>query len=545
MHCPYCNQEHADTEQFCEQTGKPLGDVPVPCPCCQRSIPHKSKFCPFCGCSTKTAASPAGTGDPKPGAQTQETSADGGSAEAGGKTVPDAPSKPRRAWLWLSLGVILLAALAAAFYFYSQRNGPAAAADAPAVTSEGTGVVEVASGSPEAAGLPMQPASVPSHTVTSAAIPTATFTRTSTPTRAPSATPRPSNTPLPLPPRRTPAGLYPCIASYDRGNKDLKLSCLLNNSWVHQVIDYVGEVGLYPSLAADSQGNPHVAYFDQSNGDLKYARWDGQGWVIAPVDQRGQVGEYPSLALDGFDQPVITYFDRSESSLYLARLVGEQWEYQIIDRVASPQDDPRLPHTSSLVLDGQGTPLVAYYDAVSRSLKFARIQGETIEPQVIDAAGDAGRYCSLALDPSNNQGNGYTVAYYNASQADLMVAAWNGKEWVTQAVDRDGEVGAYASLAIDTRGKAHITYFDEDRDDVKYASWDGRGWVWSVVETTNSKDGISIALDANEVPWIAIQESRQRNLRVAYLERGFWVVSIIDEQGEVGLYPSLKFFPEY
>ena len=36
----------------------------------------------------------------------------------------------------------------------------------------------------------------------------------------------------------------------------------LASGWQIEVVDSAGDVGLYSSLALDSNGNPHIAYFD-------------------------------------------------------------------------------------------------------------------------------------------------------------------------------------------------------------------------------------------------------------------------------------------
>jgi len=41
--------------------------------------------------------------------------------------------------------------------------------------------------------------------------------------------------------------------------------------WNVQTVDSEGDVGMWPSLKLDSQGNAHIAYYDLDNARLKYA----------------------------------------------------------------------------------------------------------------------------------------------------------------------------------------------------------------------------------------------------------------------------------
>jgi len=151
-----------------------------------------------------------------------------------------------------------------------------------------------------------------------------------------------------------------------------------SGSWVITTVDNGGSViastGFDPSIALDSRGFPHIAYYDASAQDLRYASWNGTGWDTETVESLNDIGKHPSLAIDSRDQPHISYYDASYKELryvvynttesrYLSPL-GD-WHAITVDNTGDVGD------YSSIALDGNDHPRIAYYDATNHALKYA------------------------------------------------------------------------------------------------------------------------------------------------------------------------------
>ncbi|TLZ59221.1 MAG: hypothetical protein E6K13_10030, partial [Methanobacteriota archaeon] len=69
-------------------------------------------------------------------------------------------------------------------------------------------------------------------------------------------------------------------------------------SWNVSVVDALGNVGAYSSIAVDAAGHPHISYEDATSGTLKHAWHDGSVWNIETVRAVGCPEIFTSLALD-------------------------------------------------------------------------------------------------------------------------------------------------------------------------------------------------------------------------------------------------------
>jgi hypothetical protein len=141
-----------------------------------------------------------------------------------------------------------------------------------------------------------------------------------------------------------------------------------DGTWSTQVLgENTG--GFYNSIAVDSQDRPHIS-FDRQSAVLSYAYHNGTAWVITDVDADARTGQYNSIALDGNDVPHISYvqhdnFDDNDMTRghvkYATKLSTGQW----VTEFADPQD---LHRATSLALDHQGKPRIAYQFAVDQDI---------------------------------------------------------------------------------------------------------------------------------------------------------------------------------
>jgi len=115
-------------------------------------------------------------------------------------------------------------------------------------------------------------------------------------------------------------------------------------------------------------------------------------------------------------------------------------------------------------------------------------------------------------------------------------------DWSSSIIDTTNNVGANASLAVDTNGKSHIAYEDYTNNDVMYATNVSGAWVTANIDSTDNVGfwGLSLALDSDDKVHIAYQDETNGNLKYATNLTGSWVISTIDNStDDVGLTPSI------
>jgi hypothetical protein len=324
---------------------------------------------------------------------------------------------------------------------------------------------------------------------------------------------------------------YPHVSYYGVANGDLKYAYYDGSDWQLQTVDSAGDVGKYTSIALDSSNRPHISYYDGTNLDLKYAYWDGTQWQVETVDSNGNVGEYSSIALDSNGRPHISYHDTTNLDLKYAYWDGTQWQVETVD------SDGKTGEWTSIAIDTNDRLHISYYDTYSgppavgepvirtEDLMYAYWDGTQWQVETVDRGTDnIGEYSSIALDSNNRPHiSCYDDIYSNIPHYNLVYACWDGSQWQFTTVDDDTDsfaggdiVGKYSSIALDSRGRPHISYYDGTNLDLKYAYWDGTQWE---VETVDSNGNVgaftSIAIDTNDLVHISYSDSMSGYLKYA------------------------------
>ena len=182
-----------------------------------------------------------------------------------------------------------------------------------------------------------------------------------------------------------------------------------------------------------------------------------------------------------------------------------------IETVATFPGDP-----SDIVLDAAGYPVISYYDRADEDLKILHCgdvncsSGNTITTP--DSAGDVGEFASLALDASGFP----VVSYHDAGNQDLKLLHCGNPNCTAgnsiTSPDTAGQVGWYTSLVLDGSGNPVVAYRDGSPNlDLKVlrcgdAACSSGNTIMSLDTGGNTGIENSLALDSNGFPVVAYKE---------------------------------------
>ncbi|MDW5562576.1 MAG: putative Ig domain-containing protein [Methanomassiliicoccus sp.] len=237
-------------------------------------------------------------------------------------------------------------------------------------------------------------------------------------------------------------------------------------------------------------------------------------------------GLYSSLALDQQGQPHIAYYTGT-TGLHYASMSGGVWSYVTIDSASATAG--KYP---SLCIGSDNVPKVAYI--TDNTIRYAYLDGSTWITSNITTVGTADR-CAMVLDHNNNP----YVAYKDVSTSGRCVkcAHWTGSTWSLELIqDGVANVCAGLSIALDSNGNPHIAYsgpFVTGYKALVYYASKSYG-VWTYQSTGvycyalqsgsyyEQCSGVSLAIGSDDVPRIACASPGGTGCTYLYYNGASW-----------------------
>lgn len=330
------------------------------------------------------------------------------------------------------------------------------------------------------------------------------------------------------------------------------IASVFGQAWYIENVDTTGNVGIFSSLAIDSENKPHIAYMDGDSAVLKYATWNGATWDIEIADDNsglGGVGEFASLALSPINElPQIVYYDALNSHLKWAKLnTAGDWIVGIPD--GSTTND--VGQGCDIVLgeqSGEDIAHISYYDATANYLMYARPLPTGWARDTVDSVGPLPifgtdiRGTSITLDPNGNPHVAYYAYDSDSSTGFLKYAHLVSGNWVIDTVEKvtGRDVGLCPSIIINEEAGnvPFISYYDQTSQYFKYARWTGSTWTLDLIDNTPG-----VGLYGSQIlgsTYASYFDASNGNLKYAYSDDYLgWHTEAVDTAGTVGMYTSI------
>jgi PKD repeat protein len=298
-------------------------------------------------------------------------------------------------------------------------------------------------------------------------------------------------------------------------------------------VDSEGEVGNFNDIVVDSDNIPHISYYrfvppppppppptpppPPPYDPLIYAQRINNSWDIQIVDDTSQiVGLYTSIALDSNDLPHISYYDETDGYLKYAQMTASGWT------ITNVLNDGGI-NSTDLCLDSNDNPHIAYIEGVhpNNHVRYAHFNGNSWEFKLVET----GWFCSIALDSSDVP----YISYRWENSVKLAILYENNTE--IQFVEPQAYVTYSPSICIDSNDLPHILYYDYNREHMKYTRFDGSSWNLEVVESDVYFGINSLTLDIYDVPHVSYYDSESGVYKLKYATKfgSTWKIELIDE----------------
>ncbi|MCF6158792.1 MAG: hypothetical protein E3K32_09515 [wastewater metagenome] len=211
----------------------------------------------------------------------------------------------------------------------------------------------------------------------------------------------------------------------------------------------------------------------------------------------------------------------------------DQWDMETIDS----SGDISNFYPRAMAIDSNNYPHIVYG---GDHLYYAYYDGNSWNYETVDSSIEAGYYASIALDSSDKA----HISYYhnNSKRKNLKYATNASGSWEKRTVDSKGDVGRFSGIAVDLSGRIHIVYYGATNKHLKYATAISFSGPWKK-ETIDSIEKVgkfaSIAVDSSNNVRISYYDESRKDLKYITNASGSWKSKKVDKKGSVGKYTSI------
>jgi hypothetical protein len=285
--------------------------------------------------------------------------------------------------------------------------------------------------------------------------------------------------------------------------------------WRHEPVDGYPDVdgndpldrGTYGSHKVASDGTVWFAYHDKfGTGVFVSRRMGGPVWSD-PVVADSTGGEWISLAMDEAE-PVIAHADPTTASVRVVRIVDGLWAgadvYTSNAVTVSPDTglpSVRLAAIGQIALDvDEGTEYIAFRDDAAQTLVLLEGRDGSYTTTTVDDTGDVGAWASIDVDSGRVR-----IAYQDVGNQDLKLATREegGTSFTLEVVD-DGELRGADTEVFDEDGEPRVLYFDGWDNDLLLATQTAGVWSIEQLGGTHGAIGFHNAFAVTDADvWVA------------------------------------------
>lgn len=285
-----------------------------------------------------------------------------------------------------------------------------------------------------------------------------------------------------------------------------------DGKWFNMALDH-GLGFMLTRITVDSNSNPHICYTPHM---VKYAHWDGSKWHVQSVDPgSGVVGFWCSIRVSARGEPQISWYLESGTYFRYAILKENVWVAQSIEGGAGA-----LPGKwNSMALDGQNHPRMSYTWFPKGELKYTAFDGKNWQTVLVDSpsdgpGGERGMGSSLIIDGQGNP----IISYYD--EQALKLARYSNGKWNKEIVEELPPFGQFSwrsfrsSMVLDSAGAIHIVF--ESLKGLEHIWWDGSQWRSQLLLSSLGATFFdnSMTIDKNDELFVSYKDPVDGSLKV-------------------------------